>query len=377
MPTKSSSSQQNGPSKKREYLSQADVPSMPLDQALKVPRAIMENYAGSPTAPLKVAKALDIEPKGSKLRMLCGASLAYGLIDGGAQASVISLTDLAKRILKPLKEGDSDIARREALLKPRVVGDFLKKYNEAQVPRDDIAMNMLEEFGVPKYRSAETLKLIMFGAEQAGFIQEIKGKKYVDLSGAGVSAITPKENGGATTAESTIMPTEQQSNETPEVVRPPVVAQVVGSTEQRRKKVFLAHGKSKALVEPLKKLLRLGELEAVVSVETQSVAKPVPDKVINEMRSCGAAIIHVDAEQRLSAPDGQEHLGPNANVLIEIGAAMAIYGRRFVLLVKDGLALPSNLQGLYEVRYKGETLDGDEAIRLLEAINDIKNHPLP
>ena len=66
-----------------------------------------------------------------------------------------------------------------------------------------------------------------------------------------------------------------------------------------------------------------------------------------------------------------------ANVLIEIGAAMALYGRRFILLVRDGIKLPSNLQGLYEVRYQGATLDGDATIRLLEAINDIKKNPLP
>ena len=56
---------------------------------------------------------------------------------------------------------------------------------------------------------------------------------------------------------------------------------------------------------------------------------------------------------------------------------MALFGRRFILIVKEGVTLPSNLQGLYEVRYKGENLDGDVTIRLLEAINDIKNHPMP
>jgi len=63
--------------------------------------------------------------------------------------------------------------------------------------------------------------------------------------------------------------------------------------------------------------------------------------------------------------------------LIEIGAAMALYDRRFILLVKSGITLPSNLQGLYEVRYEGDKLDGDATIRLLKAIKDIKNHPLP
>jgi predicted nucleotide-binding protein len=95
------------------------------------------------------------------------------------------------------------------------------------------------------------------------------------------------------------------------------------------------------------------------------------------MRSCGAAIIHVDAEQKMIDSDAKEHIVLNPNVLIEIGAAMALYGRRFILLVKEGIKLPSNLQGMYEVRYSGEALDGQATIKLLEAINDIKNHPLP
>jgi hypothetical protein len=45
--------------------------------------------------------------------------------------------------------------------------------------------------------------------------------------------------------------------------------------------------------------------------------------------------------------------------------------------VRDGIALPSNLQGLYQVRYDGDRLDSDVTIKLLKAINDIKNHPLP
>ena len=36
-----------------------------------------------------------------------------------------------------------------------------------------------------------------------------------------------------------------------------------------------------------------------------------------------------------------------------------------------------NLQGLFEVRYTGDALDGNTTIKLLEAINDIKNQKLP
>ena len=85
----------------------------------------------------------------------------------------------------------------------------------------------------------------------------------------------------------------------------------------------------------------------------------------------------MDADQKLIDPDGDTHIVLNPNVLIEIGAAMALFNRRFILLVKSGIELPSNLMGLYEVRYDGDKLDADATIKLLKAIKDIKNHPLP
>lgn len=102
----------------RVNLSQMDVPSFSLEQCLRVPEAIIANYARRPTAPLKVAQAMNIQPKSSNFRMLTGASIAYGLIKGGAQAPLIELQPLAIRILRPTKDGDEVAARREALLKP-------------------------------------------------------------------------------------------------------------------------------------------------------------------------------------------------------------------------------------------------------------------
>jgi predicted nucleotide-binding protein len=145
----------------------------------------------------------------------------------------------------------------------------------------------------------------------------------------------------------------------------------------RRRRVFITHGKNRELVDPIKKLLEFGELEPVVSVERSSVSKAVPERVMDDMRGCGAAIIHVDAEETITDKDGDEHTLLNPNVLIEIGAAMAFYGRRFILLVREGIRVPSNLQGLYEVRYTGDNLDAGSTIKLLHAIKDIKNYALP
>lgn len=143
----------------------------------------------------------------------------------------------------------------------------------------------------------------------------------------------------------------------------------------RNKRVFVTHGKNKTIVEQLKELLAYGDLEPIVSVERESVAKPVPDKVLDDMRSCGAGIVHVHGEQRLLDAAGNEQIVLNPNVLIEIGAAMALYDRQFILLVEKGVTLPSNLQGLYEVRYEGDLLDYEATMKLLKAFNQFKKQP--
>lgn len=375
---------------KRAYLKQSDVPSGSLEDALRIPQAILDHYAGRPTTPLHVAKALNVDPKGSQIRVLSGASIAFGLIEGGAQAASISVTDLARRILRPKEEGEDLTSKREAVLRPRVFGEFLRKYDGSPFPRNDIAQNVLEELGVPREKTEGVLEQIDASARAVGFIEEIKGKNYVTLQGA--ANVTPPsestENETVEQEETIHDKTEKEkpsaATEAARITVPPPVIQPKGAEltaaiadDQRRKRVFITHGKNRDLVEPIRKLLEYGELEPVISVERTSVSKPVPEKVLDDMRSSGAAIIHVDAERTVTDKDGTEHVLLNPNVLIEIGAAMAFYGHRFILLVREGVKLPSNLQGLFEVRYSGETLDAVSTIKLLDAIKDIKNYALP
>lgn len=358
---------------KRVYLSQADVPAYSLAQALRVPRAIAEHYGYKPATPLNVAAALDMQPSSSTFRQLCGASIAYGLTSGGCNASEIAIEPLGMRIVRPTVEGDDLAARREALVKPRVVGQFLSRYDNAPLPRDDIGKNVLVDMGVPPDRAAAVFETIVEGADTVGLLRTIKDKRYVDLAGVSTATSQPfdgPENEGDGQAEQVAITSEPAK-------AAGTLAALSPSADAPNRRVFITHGKNRAFIEPIKKLLGFGEMEPVVSVDKTSVSQPVPDKVMNEMRSCASAIIHVDTEQMLMDREAQEHNVLNPNVLIEIGAAMALYGRRFILLVRDGVKLPSNLQGLFEVRYKGEVLDGEATIKLLEAINDIKNHPMP
>lgn len=254
-----------------------------------------------------------------------------------------------------------------------MVGEFLNKYNNSPLPPDSIAYNVLNSMGVPKERTEATLKLIVEGASSLGLVQEIKGKRYINLTRRNETLVpSASDQKGLEDLVERNEPKIENAEHQP----PPSedFERHLRSTAVN-KKVFITHGRNKGLVDPIKKLLAFGELEAVVSVERQSVSQPVPEKVMNDMRDCGAAIIHVEGEMTLIDSDAKEHVVLNPNVLIEIGAAMALYGKKFILLVKEGVKLPSNLQGLYEVRYEGDAMDGNATIRLLEAINQLKALP--
>lgn len=361
----------------RTYISQADVPSNSLEKALRIPKAIADNYGYKPTSALQLAVALEMQPSTGGFRMLTGSAVAYGLTTGGYNASEIAITPLGMRIIRPTVENDDLAAKREALLKPRVIREFLQKYDNAPIPREDIARNVLADFGVPADRTAEVLRLIVDSAGDAGFLRTIKDKTYVDLAGAKV----PVEIKSASTESAD--EDEPEPNEGVELARAqPVMAPAarvatMPSEDARLRRVFITHGKNQALIDPIKKLLSFGELVPVTEIENQTVSQPIPTKIMAGMRSCGAAIIHVEDEQHLIDKDGNQQIVINPNVLIEIGAAMALYGDRFILVVREGVKLPSNLQGLLELRYKGETLDVNETVRLMEAMKDMKNRPLP
>jgi predicted nucleotide-binding protein len=358
------------PATAQQRMRQSDAPSMALEEALDVATAIVDQYGSKPTTPLDLGVAVGIQPSTGHFKTLVTASAAYGLTEGGSSSAEIKVTPLAKRILRPTVEGDDVVARREAFLTPRIIKEFLSQYNGHKLAREDIAINVLVKLGVPEGAGKRTFALIVAGAKATGILKDINGVPHVSLAGGQPAgeAVSAAEAPAAVDLDTASIPDGALAEHASDSTRVP---------RQDLRRVFITHGSNKAFIEPLKDLLAFGELEAIVSVERESVALPVPDKVMNDMRSCSAAIIHVDAEQKLMDADMKVVVVLNPNVLIEIGAAMALFGRRFILLVKEGVGLPSNLQGLYEVRYQGDKLDSDATIRLLKAIKDIKNHPLP
>ena len=301
--------------------------------------------------------------------MICGAAIGYGLTDGGINAASISLTPLGKRIVSPTIEDDDKVAMREAVLTPTVQKQFLERYDGSQLPSERIAKNVLEQFGVPTDRAAEVYAIIRENAEAVDFIETKDGKDYVTLRSTSVM------NRDDTTLEAD--PDEQipVGSDDPAIdeTEPPARVPATSDATTANRRVFISHGKEAGIVEQLKDMLEFGEFEPIVAVEEESSSAPVPKKVMDSMRKCNAGIIHVSAEEHLLDNDGNKRHIVNQNVLIEVGAAMALYDDRFILLVEEGTTLPSNLQGLYEVRYSGAKLDSEATMKVLKAARTFKS----
>ena len=135
-------------------------------------------------------------------------------------------------------------------------------------------------------------------------------------------------------------------------------------------RVFISHGKNNDIVEQMKTMLDLADLEYEVAVDEETTAIPVPDKVLSAMRRCTAAVICVTADEETRHDDGSYRI--NENVLIEIGAAFVLYEKRVVLVWDKRLPIPSNLQGLYRCEFEGNELSWGAGMKLMKAVNQFK-----
>ena len=345
---------------KRIRVSQSDIPKYTLREALAVAQAIIDNFAGQPTTPLQLAMALDISPTSSSWRYLTGSAAAYGLTNGTYSSEQIGLQECGRRTTAPTEENDDIKARAEAALKPTVFSQFFNKYNKAKFPADNIAKNVLQhDFTVPPDKVDDVLRILKDNGTFVGFIHKTKTGLYVSIDDLKPSPVTNIENQPEEIFENFEDKKNDISNH----------QQVVSAKiENTIYKVFITHGKNLKLVEQVKNILELYDIEYEISIEEETTAIPVPHKVLSAMRRCHAGIMIV-------SKDDISETSINNNVLIEIGAAFVLYDQRVVLLWDKKLKVPSNLQGLYRCDFDGDQLSFSDGTKLAKAVKDFRKSP--
>ncbi len=351
--------------KQLENQIRSDFPKNSFEEALKVAQAIEDSNGGNSIPPQEVAIALKRGPGSSDFRVLLSSSIKYGLTSGSFNSPRVSLTDLGRDIVEPKDDKSRSEAVTISILKPSSFTKVFDYYRGKKVPEKSFFENTVaRDFGIPKKQADIFVKIFMANIKHLGAVKDTTTGPWfaTDINSPSLqkqTVVLEKEGG----VEEGIDASEDNT--------PPVQVQDLPSKKNSPQKVFISHGNNNEIVEQLKELLVFGKFIPVVAEEHNTTSVPVPEKVLVEMKNCFAGLIHVEGEQKMIDSDGKEQTVLNQNVLIEIGSALALYGKNTILLVEKGTQLPSNLQGLYRCEYEGKKLDYVSTMKLLKTFNEL------
>ncbi len=346
-----------------------------LEHSVALAQAIEENNAGRSYSRLSLAEAMSKSPESSAFRDLITSSTAYGLTIGSYNSAQIALTDLGTSVVSPRHPSERSKSLVEACVRIELFKKLYEHFDTKKIPpAQNFKSILVRDYGIDPDQADLCATIFTANGKYVGIIRAFSGVDRVSIQHA-QEEVMPDEENEDDDEEDLHLRGGEEIEDADTAGSVPKMPRSLASgleAEAANNRVFITHGKNNDIVHQLKELLAFGKFEPVVAAEHETISKPVPDKVMDDMRSCYAAIIHVGKEIKLLDQQGAEHIFLNQNVLVEIGAAMALYGRRFILLVERGATLPSNLQGLYEVRHEGDKLDYEATMKLLKAFNDFK-----
>lgn len=310
--------------------------------------------------------AIDVSPTSGGWRNLCGSSIAYGLTEGGYNAAEITLTELGRRIVAPTEEGDDVAARAEAALRPRIAGEFFKRYDKAKFPKTEIGQNVLASMGLPKDRTVSAFSLLEENGKSVGIIQETKTGPFVAIGTPKPPAFTDENNLELGDVEvELVAPPHDVAPPTP---RKPLAPEQ--STQTEPKQLFVAHGKKHKPLEDLKKILDEFKIPYKVAIDEANKGRPISAKVAELMNECSAGIFIFTKDEKffVEGKEGHEEIWrPSENVVYELGAASIKWERKIIIVREDGVNFPSDFSDLGYVTFK----DGEISSKALEILKEL------
>jgi predicted nucleotide-binding protein len=172
--------------------------------------------------------------------------------------------------------------------------------------------------------------------------------------------------------ESSVLPQPTATRAMDTASESSVPEQIVGCKliRESSRRVYISRHEDLALGNQLKELVTVIKLIPVTVDNQEFLSRDTIKRIVENMRSCEAGIIHITGNHVVSNEDGKSIRTANETALIEAGAAMALYVDKFVLLVRNDVELPKELLGLRECRYSGEQLTAEVMMQMLKAFGD-------
>lgn len=131
--------------------------------------------------------------------------------------------------------------------------------------------------------------------------------------------------------------------------------------------IFLAHGKNKAPLEQLKKILGQFNIPFKVAIDEPNLGRPISSKVRETMQQCNCAILLFTADEKLIDKNNDEIWRPSENVVYELGACSYLYGDRVVIIKEDKVLFPSNFRDIGYISFSDGGMDA-KAMEILKEL---------
>ncbi len=346
------------PSKSRKY---RNYPAHTLEEALTLAQKIQDEMGGKPFKRLLLAEALGIKPSSSNYRDLLSSSLRYGLTEGTEKASEISLTKLGDDATQTRDPAIRAKGLRRAAMAPPLFQAFFNDYSDKKMPSPEMIGRILSsEYDVPETHTEECARFLESNGRFTGVIRDIGGSPHVLLDG---DAPVPE-------AQDAPVPEELEELETPAATTnngaPP--SGDPAPVAQRPLPIFIAHGKKRAPLEKLQKILSSFQIPHKVAVQEANLGRPIPQKVKDIMEQCGSAILIFTRDEQFIDKDGNEVWRPSENVAYELGATSFAYEDKVVIFKEKGIDFPTNFQSIGYIEFEEDGIEAKTADLLKELI---------
>jgi predicted nucleotide-binding protein len=345
-----------------------NFPSHTLEAALVLAQRIQDEMAGKPMNRLLLADALGMSPSSSNFRVLLSSAYKYGLTDGTEKAEIIALTPTGSDATQSVDQTKRLRALRSAALAPAIFGAFFRDYANKRLPSPEMLPKILKsQYNVPPDLSAECAQLISTNGRQVELIRDIGGSPHIlmdaELARAAGASTEPPDS------DDDVSPPPPPISVQPsaEVKGPPLAASATAAASAP-KPIFVGHGKNKAPLLQLQRLLTSFQIPHKVVVDEANLGRPISQKVKETIEECGSAILIFTRDERFLDVSGNEVWRPSENVVHELGATSFAYGDRIVIFKEKGLHFPTNFQSIGYIEFEADDIQARTADLLKELI---------
>ncbi len=172
---------------------QAKYPRHTLEQALRIPAAIIDQNAGKECTDKESATFVGVGYNGPYTVQL-GSAVKYGFLERKTPGHV-EVTDRARRALRPQDPTDELAAYREAVLDAPVISDVYKHYRGENLPdRKFFDHALTDRFQIPAEKTSEFYEIFIAALKKAGLVEQAGDKmRILDVASSTSAPTTTSE----------------------------------------------------------------------------------------------------------------------------------------------------------------------------------------